>query len=276
MTLSSRLSQVAPSAAVKELPYDALADFTPITECARTCGLATRDSDVSPAMAMNAPVQVEDLQGEMLLCGLLGKALYAYPERAWLDQLIEQDVFVQAPVGTAQPDITAGLELLQEWSASNRGGLTDPDFEAIVSDHMQLFVGPGKLLAAPWASVYADRDRMVFQSVTNQVRDWYARYGLARAGNYREPEDHVGMEFGFLAHLTGLAIEALESGEARNIGVFLAARREFLSEHMTRWVPRWCREMESHARTQYYRGLARMSRGALQVLDPPGQAAGSR
>jgi TorA maturation chaperone TorD len=206
------------------------------------------------------------LKGEALFCGLLGRALYSYPDKAWLDFLIDEDVFANVPLAESQPDVAAGLTLLQAWSALNRGGLSERAFDAVLTDHTRLFVGPGKLLAAPWESVYFDRDRLLFQGVTLQVRDWYARFGLEIASGYREPEDHIGMEFGFLAHLSRLSLQALEAGDSARFEELLQAQRDFLSQHMLRWVPKWCREMDASARTDFYKGLARLARGGLKEL----------
>ncbi len=216
------------------------------------------------------------LKGQALVCGLLGRALYACPDKVWLDYLIDEDVFAEAPLAADQPEVAGGLALLQGWSALNRGGLSARAFDEVVSDHTRLFVGPEKLLAAPWESVYADRDRLVFQAVTLQVRDWYGRFGLELAGNYREPEDHVGMEFGFLAHLSQLALRALEAGERGRFDELVQAQRDFLSQHPLRWVPKWCRQMDANARTDYYRGLARLARGVLKELGAAFEATAAR
>ncbi|MBO2519906.1 MAG: molecular chaperone TorD, partial [Firmicutes bacterium] len=40
------------------------------------------------------------------------------------------------------------------------------------------------------------------------MRNWYARYGLVAEKKGQEPDDHVGLELEFVAHLAGLALEA--------------------------------------------------------------------
>jgi putative dimethyl sulfoxide reductase chaperone len=210
---------------------------------------------------------VERLTGEILFCGLLSKALYTYPEKAWLNDLIAQDVFAEVPFGVGQADITVGMEILQKWSAENRGDVFDQAFDTLEADYMHLFVGPGKLLAPLWESVYADEERMLFQEVTLQVRAWYLRFGLQTANLYHEPDDHIGIEFGFLAHLAQLSLQALQAGDNRQFDALLQAQRDFLGEHMLRWVPVWARDVQADARTGLYRGLAHLACGALKELE---------
>lgn len=69
----------------------------------------------------------------------------------------------------------------------------------------------GKVLAPPWGSVYMSEERLVFQKETLEVRNWYREFGLAAENLYREPDDHIALELGFLAHLAKLEYEALKA-----------------------------------------------------------------
>jgi TorA maturation chaperone TorD len=120
----------------------------------------------------------EILTGEMLLLSLLGRIVFAYPEeeeRKWLQSLIDEDVFSEAPFAAKKEETKAGLNLLKKWEEN---GLTDESFEHMQADYMRLFIGPGKVIAAPWESVYFNEDRMTFQVQTLDVRNWYRRFGL--------------------------------------------------------------------------------------------------
>jgi TorA maturation chaperone TorD len=209
----------------------------------------------------------ETLTGEMLVSGLVGRALYAPPDRVWLDSLVADGVFGEAPFGPRQRETAASLGSLQTWSAANRQGLSDAAWDALQSDHTRLFVGPGKLLAPPWQSVYADRDRLVFQLLTVKVNALYERFGLELASTYREPADHVGLQFEFLSHLGQLSLQALDEGNTAEFSELCKAQREFLRDHLVRWVPRWARDVDAHAQTEFYRGMARLACGVLRDLD---------
>lgn len=206
------------------------------------------------------------LMGEALICGLLSKALYIYPDKAWLQSLIDGDVFAEAPFGSGQADIDAGLALLQGWSAENTDQLSQAAFDAVEADYMHLFVGPGKLLAPPWESVYSNRERVLFQKETLQVRNWYRRFDLQIEHLYNQPDDHIGIEFSFLAHLAQLSLQAFEAGDQPRFEKVLNAQREFIRTHLSRWVPRWSADVVANARTPFFTGLAQVAIGVLKEL----------
>jgi putative dimethyl sulfoxide reductase chaperone len=215
---------------------------------------------------MMEAARIARLTAEALVCGLLARTLYEAPEKAWIGRLIEEDVFAEIPFAGAQPDVRTGLALLREWSASQRGRLADDELGALEADFNRLFVGPAKVLAAPWESAYVERERMLFQRTTYAVRDWYARFGLERSSPFNEPEDHLGMELGFVAHLALAAAQALRDGNGDRAEELIDARQCFLAEHPLRWAPNWCRDVEKHARTGFYRGIARIIRGVMREL----------
>jgi putative dimethyl sulfoxide reductase chaperone len=209
---------------------------------------------------------IETLVGEVLLLNLLGKALYEEPDRAWLETLIADQVFDESPLGASQPEIRRGLELLQEWSRRRAGGLSENDFREIRTDYTRLFIGLDTLPTAPWESVYFNRERLVFQEQTLQVREWYSRFGLQVEKLNREPDDHIGLEFLFISHLASLSLQAIENADQTGLDKALQAQRDFLSEHLLRWGPVWAGLVKQHAATDFYRGIAHLAHGSLYAL----------
>ena len=74
------------------------------------------------------------------------------------------------------------------------------------------------------------------------------------------------LELEFLAQLSRLALEARSAGNAAHFNELLAAQRQFLAEHPMRWAPKWCHLVAKQARTDFYRGVAMITRGALAEL----------
>lgn len=216
----------------------------------------------------------QDLAGQALVFGLLGRALYVSPDRAWLDTLVAERIFDDVPFAGEQPDVLQGLALLAAWTSANQAGLTDGSFDTVQADYTHLFVGPGKVDAPPWESVYFHDEEMLFQEETLHVREWYARFGLQAELLHSEPDDHLGLELAFLAHLAGQAVSACEKGEAEKLTWLTAAAREFAAEHPSKWISAWCDRVHKHARTEFYRGIALVAKGALAKLGA-GARAGS-
>lgn len=206
------------------------------------------------------------LMGETLMCGLLNKAVYEYPDRAWLQALIDEEVFAQAPFAEQQPDVIAGLAALQTWAAAHHDGLSTTAFDEVRADYTRLFIGVDRVLAAPWESVYFNDERLLFQEQTQQVRQWYLRYGVEPEHSRTEPDDHIGLELAFLAHLAQRGLQALEQGDPAAFEASMAAQRGFLAEHLLKWAAAWCGLVLEHARTDFYRGVGLLTRGVLTEL----------
>jgi TorA maturation chaperone TorD len=79
----------------------------------------------------------------------------------------------------------------------------------------------------------------------------------------REPDDHIGLELIFVAHLATMALNSMELNDQSAAEKYLQAQREFLFEHLLRWGPAWARLVNKHAETDFYRGLAHLTYGAL-------------
>lgn len=206
------------------------------------------------------------LTAEMLLFGLLGKLFYVYPEKDWLHSLIGDDVFAEIPFGQDQPEVQRGQDLLLEWCRKEQKDTTGRTFEELRADYTRLFIGIGSILAPLWESVHFNDERMIYQEQTMQVRAWYRKFGLQAENFQHEPDDHVGLEMAFLAHLARLGLEALEAQNTAALECLLDAQRGFLVEHVLQWVPEWCDQVEEQASTGFFRGLACITRGALAEL----------
>jgi TorA maturation chaperone TorD len=203
------------------------------------------------------------LVGQALLFGLLGKTLYADPKQDWLDTLIREEVFTEIPFGIGQVEVERGLAILRSWAKKYPGGITAEEYEAIKADHLYLFTGVGRPLAPVWESIYFSQARLLFQAQTLQVREWYARFGLQIEKFRQEPDDHIGLELSFMAHLATLALRALEAGDEGNFDQAINAQRSFLLEHLLRWSSAWTGLVKQHAKTDFYQGLALLTLGAL-------------
>lgn len=206
------------------------------------------------------------LTGEALLFGLLGKALYSNPEEEWLQPLVDEQVFIESPFASNWPEIIEGLSRLTDWANGWQGGEKAESLVNLKTDYVRLFSGIGKSPVIPWESVYFSDNHLLFQEQTLDVRAWYRRFGLEAEKIHREPDDHIGLELLFLSHLAALGIQALNEQDNVRFEELLDAQREFFKKHIGIWAPMWCNLVEKHAQTDFYKGLASLTRGALSAL----------
>jgi TorA maturation chaperone TorD len=206
------------------------------------------------------------LLGETLLFGLLGKIIYQDLNRSLLESLIKDEVFNETPFGESQTEVQHGMELLSFWSRENANGISDTEFDLLKQDHLKLFIGLNIMPTPPWESVYFSEKHMVFQEQTIQVREWYARFGVQAERINNEPDDHIGLEMLFISHLASLALQAIKEDDQNKLNDILQAQRDFLSEHLLRWGPVWAKLVKQYANTDFYRGIAHLTHGALLAI----------
>jgi TorA maturation chaperone TorD len=208
----------------------------------------------------------EVFAGRELVFGMLGKALYTYPDKEWINSLAEEKVFDDFPLEIDRTDNTDGLEHLQRWTEDWLSGKPTANFEALKADYTRLFIGLGTVLAPPWESVHLSREKLLFQEQTLEVRQWYHRFGLVTEKLNKEPDDHIGLELSFLSYLSSLCLKAMAENDAARLEQILQAKRQFISEHTLKWAPGWCEQVEENASTDFYSGLAKLIRGTLFSL----------
>jgi TorA maturation chaperone TorD len=103
------------------------------------------------------------------------------------------------------------------------------------------------LRASPCESVWLDEDGLVMQAAMFELRDWYARHGLAVQDWRLRSDDHLVHQLQFAVHLL-----APEEGE----GADLAEVAHFLDDHLLLWIDRFAERVAARCQTRFYAGLA--------------------
>ncbi len=126
-----------------------------------------------------------------------------------------------------------------------RAKANDPAFlEEAKTEYMHLFVGPDKLVAPPWESVYRGEDAMLFQAVTLEVREIYRGFGLLPEGYPHVADDSLALELAFMSKLAERAAEDLRNGDETGLCRLLESSQEFLEKHLLRWIPKFLERMQ--------------------------------
>lgn len=198
---------------------------------------------------------MNDLQGEMIArlrakanVYRLLSACYYEPEVA----LLEEDVFgqIQSALSVLSGDLAESAARL---AASFRKA--GPD--ALTLDHTRLFLGPFDVRAKPYGSVYLDGENVVMGDSTMAVLALYRDGGFHIDESVREMPDHVALELEFLYLLNArLAAEERPGERDRLAGL----KDAFLRAHLCQWIAPFAEAMERGADTEFYKGLASLTR----------------
>ncbi len=138
---------------------------------------------------------------------------------------------------------------------------SDLELESLKIDYTRLFVGPFKLLAPPYGSVYLEDGRIMAES-TIDVGKWYEKEALNVVIN--GPPDHIAMELEFMYYLAVKQIQATKEENSQDIQLYQKKQKLFLCSHLAKWLPQFTENIQKHAQTEFYRKLAGLTDIFLQ------------
>lgn len=144
------------------------------------------------------------------------------------------------------------------------------DGDALRHDYVRLFIGPFKALAPPYGSVYLESDRRLMGESTVDAAACYAEDGLTNT--LREPPDHIIVELEYLSFLAGRGLSADSIGNEQAADYWADREQRFLATHIARWAPAFCRDVETHAETAFYRTLAQTTHSFIEAVSGNGVA----
>ncbi|HYQ76128.1 TorD/DmsD family molecular chaperone [Cellulomonas sp.] len=237
-------SAPAPSAAASTPAAPAPAKPAPTTPD------RTAPADDAAAGPRALAERLDDLAG---CCVLLSRLLLDAPDSDLLARLRAPGLLAAWPLTDRAS--REGAALLARGAAA--------DVAELRRDHQALFVGPGPLLAPPYESVHRGREGLLFEGPTFAVRAAYRAFDRVAPALNREPDDHLGLELDFVAHLAVRVLDALDAAEEARAVATLVALREFLVDHPLAWGPDCLALVRQHARTDFYRGTALLGTGLL-------------
>ena len=111
-------------------------------------------------------------------------------------------------------------------------------------EYTRLFIGPMSLVAPPWESVYGQKDAMLFQESTLEVRNTYRQYGLIPEGYPHVADDSLALELHFMALLAQRGLDAFYAGKNDDLTADLTGSSDFLKKHLLVWVPKFLERMK--------------------------------
>ncbi|MHC4694550.1 MAG: TorD/DmsD family molecular chaperone [Planctomycetota bacterium] len=134
--------------------------------------------------------------------------------------------------------------------------LSGPELESLKIDYTRLFVGPFKLLAPPYGSIYLEDNRVMGVS-TLDARYCYESEGMNVV--IKEAPDHIAVELEFMYYLAVKKIQATKEENSQDIQLYQKKQKSFLCSHLARWLSEFTENVQKHAQTEFYRKLARLT-----------------
>lgn len=135
-------------------------------------------------------------------------------------------------------------------------------------DYLHVFIGntqDASHVAYPYESVYTSPDHLLMQDARDAVLAAYRSEMITLVNEHNEPEDHMGFELAFCAVLLRRAVEALTAGNIARAIELVEKERAFVRDHLGVWAPEFAADVKRIAQTGFYRALADILLGYLEV-----------
>ncbi|MFZ5815994.1 MAG: TorD/DmsD family molecular chaperone [Bacillota bacterium] len=155
----------------------------------------------------------------------------------------------------------AGAERLLHLVDEMAEGLRQtPDLTELTVAYCKLFYGPQKMLAAPYESIYLGGGVLMGES-TRLVSRRYQEARVQLWEGFKNMPDHVAAELEFLYYTQMRADFAAASGLQRAARLWDRRHREFLTNHLSRWVRRLAEKVIEGSPSRFYSAAARLLAG---------------
>ena len=135
-------------------------------------------------------------------------------------------------------------------------------------DYLHVFIGNTQdtsHVAYPYESVYTSPDHLLMQDARDAVLAAYRSEMITLVNEHNEPEDHMGFELAFCAVLLRRAVEALTADNTVRAIELVEKERAFVRDHLGVWAPEFAADVKRIAQTGFYRALADILLGYLEV-----------
>lgn len=176
----------------------------------------------------------------------MGRILQEPPHEQFLEQT--RTLISQIGVLPCMEDVTCKAMLpLDACTEAGIGRIA----ESIAYDHMRLFSGPGPL-APPWASVWLERDGLLFGSTTDKVRAIYNDWNVQIGNIGHEPEDHLGFEMSFMGYLLDVLKNNPHATSSTGVTP-INSLNDFLNENVMSFAPVVLEKASRCATTPFYK-----------------------
>ena len=191
---------------------------------------------------------------------LLSLVFLDEPSDDFLRTIKDADLFDQWPLPQAPPQIESGMKQIRLFLGRHDSA------EEIKADFTRLFLGPGRIPAPPYESVFRSEEHLMFEKEMLDVRKVYRGYSMGIQNKNSVPDDHAGFELQFAALLCLKIAESLKKNNLDDAAVIQNDLLRFMDAHLLKWLPDFFSRVKDSSSTGYFRGMADFAHGVIRSL----------
>ncbi|EHQ90788.1 TorD/DmsD family molecular chaperone [Desulfosporosinus youngiae] len=204
------------------------------------------------------------LQVRIFAYDCLRRTFLGEPSKEFLRTVSHEGFIEGFPFAEDSALIHEGAENVSEY-LKNQDVLSEEVHDKLHWDYTRMFIGPYELPAPPWESAYLNKERLLFQEETINVRRAYLKYAFLPKDFGHEADDHLGLELDFMYQLSELAEAKVSKQDIGGLVEVLRDQKAFLEDHLLKWVPEFSKQAARHAQTQFYEGMVKILAGFLEL-----------
>jgi len=204
------------------------------------------------------------------------KTMYAFLARTYstevtldyLKELIEKKSMF---LTSGQNPEVSGTELGEGFMnlAKYASSLEGRDLESVrlelAVEYAGVFLGVWRTVPHPSESVYVTDKQLIMQQPRDDVMKIYRSMGVDKATTFAEPEDHIAIELQFMGHLCDKTTTALKDDNQADAKKLLEVQRDFLKDHLGKWVPKLTVDIIATARKEFYKAIAKITKSYIEM-----------
>ena len=139
--------------------------------------------------------------------------------------------------------------------------------EDLAVEYTRLFLGPGKHIS-PHESIHHQRNDgqwgKLWGASTAEVKKLIESTGLTYSEDFKGLPDHIAVELEFMQQLTFREEQAWMDADVDAAVSCQQAEKNFIEEHLIRWIPDFCEKVIQQAELPFYRSLAALTHSFIE------------
>lgn len=206
---------------------------------------------------MNAVVLSGVAARRSALYWLLAEFFLTCPSQALVERLRKDLAGLAGDTGI--DPLAAGLAAIRDALPENADAAA---IDQLAIEYTRLFgaISPSYGLPPPYESV--QRETADPAELAVMVATCYANAGFATI-DQAVPPDHLGVELKFMTMLCHAEMQEWQHNNAGKAMQLLGRQRNFLDDHVLKWVPDYLRLVHTQAQHVFFRGVAALVLGAI-------------
>jgi len=167
--------------------------------------------------------------------------------------------------GVSGTELADGFKQIADYASSLKSDELEKARLELAIEYAGLFLGVWRVPAHPSESAYFTGGQLIMQEPRDEVLKIYRSMGVDKGDQFKEPEDHIALELQFMAHVCEKANAALAKQDITEARECLGVQRDFLNDHLGKWVPKLSADILKSARREFYKAIAKITEGYVEM-----------